>query len=128
MFTEQTRRHALAAALPPSHRDARALVEASVRNVLDAHPELRAVRWTQRLDDPDPTVLLASKVVVEFEHGATFSLDTATADGPCDLDPAAYAVVADLLLAQTDMLVDAFGVGVTVRISRDGAEVAPLSS
>jgi hypothetical protein len=101
MFTEQTRRHALAAALPPSHRDARALVEASVRNVLDAHPELRAVRWTQRLDDPDPTVLLASKVVVEFENGSTFELDTATADGPCDLDATAFAIVADLVLAQT---------------------------
>ena len=101
MFTEQTRRHALAAALPPSHRDARALVEASVRNVLDAHPEQRAVRWTQRLDDPDPTVLLASKVVVEFENGSTFELDTATADGPCDLDATAFAIVADLVLAQT---------------------------
>ncbi len=128
VFTEQTRRDALAVADPPSHRDARALVEATVREVLDAHPELRAVRWTQRVDDPDPTVLLASNVRVEFESGAVFDLDTATATAPCDLDLTAYAVVADLVLAQTDLLVDAFGLGVDVAVSREGAEVTPRPS
>ncbi len=128
MFTEESRRDALAVAEPPSHRDARALVEAVVRDVLDAHPELRAVRWVQSIDDPDPDVFVVSRVVVEFTSGATFDLDSATADGPCDLDAIAYGVVADLVLAQTDLLVDAFGLGVNVRVSRAGAEVTPRSS
>lgn len=128
MFTEQTRRDALAVAEPTSHRDARALVEAAVRDVLDTHPEIRAVCWTQRVDDPDPTVFLVSRVVVEFASGATFDLDTATADGPCELDTTAYAVVADLVLAQSDLLVDAYGLGVNVRVSREGAEITPRPS
>ena len=84
--------------------------------------------WTQRVDDPDPTVFLVSGVIVEFASGATFDLDTATATGPCDLDLTAYAVVADLVLAQTDLLVDAFGLGVDVTVSRAGAEVTPRPS
>ncbi len=129
MFTEQTRREALAVAQPPSHRDARILVEQTVRDVLDAHPELRAVRWEQAaIDDPDPDVLVVSRVVVEFTDGATFDLDTATASGPCELDTAAYAVFADLVLAQSDLLVDAYGLGVNVRVSREGAEITPRTS
>lgn len=128
MFTELTRHEALAVAEPPSHRDARAMVEKTVRDVLDAHPELRAVRWVQTIDHPSPDVFVVSKVVVEFESGAMFDLDTATATGPCDLDLTAYAVVADLVLAQTDLLVDAFGLGVDVAVSRAGVEVTSRPS
>lgn len=128
MFTEQTRRDALAVAEPPSHRDARALVEQTVRDVLDAHPELRAVRWVQTIDHPSPDVFVVSKVVVEFTDGILFEFDTATASAPCDLDLAAYAVVADLVLMQTDLLVDAFGLGVDVAVSRAGVEVTSRPS
>lgn len=128
MFTEQTRIEALSIAEPPSHRDARSLVEATLRNVLDAHPDLRCVRWSQTIDDPDPSVFLVSRVVVDFQNGASFDLDTATADGPCELDAAAHAVIADLVLAQSDILVDAFGLGVNVVASRGGVEVTPRSS
>lgn len=128
VFTKQTRREALAVAEPPSRRDARALVEQTVRDVLEAHPELRAVRWVQTIDHPSPDVFVVSNVVVEFTDGVLFDLDTGTGTGPCDLDLAAYAVVADLVLAQTDLLVDAFGLGVNVVASRAGMEVTPLRS
>lgn len=125
MFDTDRRRDALAA----SHihgRDALALVEATVRDVLDAHPELRAVRWVQRIDDPDPEVFLVSKVAVEFTSGATFDLDTATGDQP--LDATAHAIIADLVLAQSDLLVAAFGLGMNVVASRAGVEVTPFTS
>lgn len=128
MFTEQTRIEALSVAELTSHRDARTLVEATVRDVLEAHPDLRAVRWVQSSDDPDPEVFLVSRVVVEFTSGATFDLDTATYDGEGTLDTTAFAVLADLVLAQADLLVDAFGLGVNVVASRAGVEVTRRSS
>ncbi len=128
MFTEQTRRNALAVAEPPSHRDARALVEATVRDVLASRPQLRSVRWVQTVDDPDPNIFIVSKVIVEFTSGATFNLDTAKYDGPGELDLAAFAILADLVLAQADILVDAFGLGVSVIATREGVEVTHLTS
>ena len=128
MFTEQTRRDALAVAEPATRRDARALIEIAVRDVLDTHREIQAVRWVQSIDDPDPDVFVVSRVVVEFTSGATFDLDTATASAPCELDATAYAVVADLVLTQTDLLVEAYGLGVNVRVSLAGAEVTPRTS
>ena len=125
MFDIDTRRDVLAASTVHG-RDARALVEATVRAVLDTHSEIRAVRWVQRIDDPDPDVFLVSKVAVEFASGANFDLDTATGDAP--LDARAHAVIADLVLAQSDLLVAAFGVGVNVVASRTGVEVTPFTS
>ena len=124
-FDTDTRRDALAASTVHG-RDARALVEATVRDVLDTHPEIRAVRWVQRIDDPDPGVFLVSKVTVEFTSGATFDIDTAAGDAP--LDTTAHAIIADLVLAQSDLLVAAFGLGVNVVASRAGVEVTPLHS
>lgn len=125
MFDTASRRDALAAS-PIHGRDALALVEATVRDVLDTLPEIRAVRWVQRIDDPDPAVFLVSKVAVEFTSGATFDLDTATGDSP--LDATAHAIIADLVLVQSDLLVAAFGLGVNVVASRAGIEVAPFTS
>jgi hypothetical protein len=128
VFTEQTRLEALSVGDSPLRRDARALVEATIRDVLTARPELRAVCWVQSVDDPDPDVFIVSKVVVEFTSGATFDLDTATYDGVGTLDSAAFAVIADLVLAQSDILVEAFGLDVNVVASREGAEVTRRSS
>ncbi len=128
MFTERSRIEALSVADPPSHRDARALVEATVREVLATQPQLRAVRWAQTVDDPDPDVFVVSRVVVEFSNGATFDLDTGRYDGEGSLDDTAYALIADLVLAQSDILVEAFGLGVNVVASRLGTEVTRRSS
>ena len=125
MFDTATRRDVLATSTVHG-LDARALVEASVRDLLDTHPEIRAVRWVQRIDGPDPEVFLVSKVAVEFTSGATFDLDTATGDSL--LDATAHALIADLVLAQSYLLVAAFGVGVSVVASRAGIEVTPLRS
>ncbi len=125
MFDTDTRREVLAAS-PIHGRDALALVEATLRDVLDAHTELQAVRWVQRIDDPDPDVFVVSKVAVEFTSGATFNLDTATGDQP--LDATAHAIIADLVLAQSDLLVAAFGLDVNVVASRAGIEVTPFRS
>ena len=125
MFDTDTRRDALAAS-PIHGRDALALIEATVRDVLDTHPEIRAVRWVQLIDDPDPSVFLVSRVTVDFEGGATFDLDTATGDSP--LDATAHAIIADLLLAPSDLLVAAFGLGVNVVTSRAGVEVTPITA
>lgn len=128
MFDIDTRRDVLAAS-PIHGRDALAIVESTLRDVLDAHPELSAVRWTQLIDDPDPEVFLVSRVVVEFMSGASFDLDTATADGPCEFDAIAHSIIADLVLAQSDLLVAAFGLDVNVRVSRDaGVVVTPRAS
>lgn len=127
MFDTITRGEALSA-IPTHGRDARELVEATLRNLLLDHPELLAIRWVQSIDDPDPEVFVVSRVVAELTNGATFDFDTATAHGPSDLDLTAYAVLADLVVAQSDLLVAAFGLGVKVVASRAGVEVTPLSS
>lgn len=127
MFDTITRGEALAA-IPTHGRDARELVEATLRNLLLDHPELLAIRWVQSIDDPDPEVFVVSRVVVEFTSGATFDLDTATAHGPSDLDLTVYAVLADFVVAQSDLLAAAFGLGVSVRASRAGVEVTPRTS
>ncbi len=127
MFDTTTRGEALAA-IPTHGRDARDLVEAMLRNLLLDHLDLLAIRWEQTIDDPDPEVFVVSRVVAEFTNGASFDFDTATAHGPSDLDLTAYAVLADLVVAQSDLLVAAFGLGVGVRVSRAGVEVTPRAS
>lgn len=81
--------------------------------------EVRAVRWRQRADH-----FLVDDLVVEFTDGSAFH---ANAPDPCarTLSPEQYAVLADLMLANTDLLLDAFGVGVTVAATRDAITTTP---
>jgi hypothetical protein len=127
MFDTITRSEALSA-IPTHGRDARELVEATLRNLLLDRLDVLAIRWEQTIDDPDPEVFVVSRVVAEFTNGATYDFDTATAHGPSDLDLTAYAVLADLVVAQSDLLVAAFGLGVSVRATRVGVEVTPRAS
>lgn len=127
MFDTATRREALSASTTHG-RDARELVEATLRDLLADHPEINAIRWVQTIDDPDPTVFVVSRVVAEFADGSTFDFDTATSHGPSTVDLAAYATLADLVVAQSDLLVAAFGLDVRVRVSRTEVEASRLVS
>lgn len=107
-------------------RDARPTIETTLRDLLANCPDLCAVRWVQSLDHPSPDVFIIHDAALEFADGGRFLADVGRFDPNAqgDLDPKAYAVLADLILAQTDLLVAAFGLGVEVTATRDGVQVA----
>lgn len=100
---------------------ARAEVAATLAALFDAHSDIAAVRWVQR-----DRGSLVDALVVEFTDGAAFHGHDG---GPQRRAPApeAYAVLADLVLYDTDLLHDAFGLGVAVVATRGGLDANPLS-
>jgi hypothetical protein len=127
MFDTERRLDVLSAVNWPSlARDARPTIETTLRDLLTSCPDLRAVRWVQSLDHPSPDVFIVHDAALEFTDGGRVLTDTGRFDGNAqgDLNPQAYAVLADLILTQTDLLVAAFGLGVEVTATRDGVQVA----
>lgn len=127
MFDTERRRDALSVVDWSSlARAARPAIEATLRDLLTSCPDLRAVRWVQSLDHPSPDVFVIHDAALEFTDGGRFLAETGRFDRDAqgDLNPEAYAVLVDLILTQTDLLVAAFGLGVEVIATRNGVQVA----
>lgn len=103
------------------HRAAQAEVAAILAGLFTAHDDIAAVRWVQR----DRGTLI-DDLVVEFTDGTAFH---GHEGGPQRRTPSpeAYAVLAELVLYDTDLLHDAFGRGVAVVATRGGLGANPLT-
>lgn len=99
---------------------ARIEVAATLAALFDAHADIAAVRWVQR-----DRGSLVDALVVEFTDGTAFHGHDG---GPQRRTPTpeAYAVLADLVLYDTDLLFEAFGLSVAVVATRGGLDAKPL--
>lgn len=97
-----------------------AVVDALV-SLFEREPDLAVIRWRQ-VDRGD----LVEGLTLVFTDGGTFHAHAPQVTTRA-VPPALYAVLADLLLFQTDLLFAAFGLGVAVEATRDALRSDPLT-
>jgi hypothetical protein len=84
-------------------------------------PDLAVLHWRQ----VDRGALIEG-LTLRFTDGSTFDADAPAVTARV-ASPDLYAVLADLILFETEMLFTAFGVGVAVEVTRDALRSAPLT-